>query len=226
VSSHEDPSLLLVRQDQIYRAALQKSQHKQGHSRPFKPRPSFLDLSAANMQKVIRRTILAERQASRRLAKRKDKLTREWTKTNREQNNYNRKDETSLLKQVRLDRREDWELGPLAPKRDVGDKKDTYGTVSSQRLRGPILEHKYVDEALEPFGGRYLNIVKGDRVVLLEGMDKGKIAKITNVDTKRVECTVEGLNMVCKPNFPSIFFQLVIKTNTLCGRWMLPSPNI
>jgi large subunit ribosomal protein L24 len=178
------------------------------------------------MQRVIRRTILAERQASRRLAKRKDKLTREWAKTNREQNNYNRKDETSLLKQVRKDRREDWELGPLAPRRDVGDKKDTYGTVSSQRLQGPILEHKDVDEALEPFGGRYLNIVKGDRVVLLEGRDKGKIGKITNVNTKRVECTVEGLNMVCTPDFPSIFFQLVIKANTLCCRWMLPSPNI
>jgi ribosomal protein L24 len=71
-----------------------------------------------------------------------------------------------------------------------------------------------------------LNIVKGDRVVLLEGRDKGKIGKITNVDTKRVECTVEGLNMVCKPDFPSTLFQLVIKTNILCCRWMLPSPNI
>jgi large subunit ribosomal protein L24 len=148
------------------------------------------------MQKVIRRTILAERQAARRQAKRKDKLSREWAKTNREQNNYNRKDVTSQLKQARLDRREDWELGPLAPRRDVGDKKESYGTVSTQRLRGPILEHKDADDALKPFGGRYLNIVKDDRVVLLEGRDKGKIGKITNVDTKRVECTVEGLNMV------------------------------
>lgn len=195
-----------MRQAQTYREVQSSPKFKvTTQVRPLKPRSSLLYLFAATMQKVIRRTILAERQAARRLAKRKDKLHREWAKTNREQNNYNRKDEISLLKQVRKDRREDWELGPLAPKRDVGDKKDTYGTVSSQRLRGPILEKKDAEEAMKPFGGRYLNIVKGDRVVLLEGRDKGKIGKIITVNPKSVECTVEGLNMVCAPNFPSSF---------------------
>jgi large subunit ribosomal protein L24 len=144
------------------------------------------------MQKVIRRTILAENQAARRLAKRKDKKNFETAKGHREQNAFVRRDVTKEIKQRRVERREDWELGPLAPRRDVGDKKDTFGTVSTQRMRGPVLTKAVLDEV----GGRYLTLVKGDRVVLLEGRDKGKIGKIQSTDRLRAECTVEGLNMV------------------------------
>jgi large subunit ribosomal protein L24 len=151
---------------------------------------------SVNMQKVIRRTQLAEKQAARRLAKRKDKEGRTWRKTNREQTNFYKKESSTALKTARLNRREDWELGPLAPKRDVGDKKDTYGTVSTQMMRGPILEQHNRKKAREAIGGEFMNIVKGDRVVLLEGRDKGKIGTISNVDTDRCEFTVEGLNMV------------------------------
>jgi large subunit ribosomal protein L24 len=150
------------------------------------------------MQKVIRRTALAEKQAARRLAKKKDKATRDWAKSNRNQANYSRKEETSQIKQARAARREDWELGPLAPRRDVGDLKDTYGTISSHRVRGTLLHHKDVEEKLKSVGGKYMNIVAGDRVVLLEGRDKGKIGKIAATDAKRAECTVSGLNMVRK----------------------------
>jgi len=41
-----------------------------------------------------------------------------------------------------------------------------------------------------------VNIVADDRVVLLEGRDKGKIGKVVSTDPKRNECTVEGCNMV------------------------------
>lgn len=151
------------------------------------------------MQKVIRRTLFAEKQAARRLAKRKDKSTREWAKTAREQTNYVRKQDTAQIKTARLARQEDWELGPLAPKRDVGNSKDTYGTVTSQRTRPQPLDYRKRDEILKSVGGRYLNIVKGDRVVLLEGRDKGKIGKITATDPRRGTCTIEGLNMVRFP---------------------------
>jgi large subunit ribosomal protein L24 len=157
------------------------------------------------MQKVIRRTVLAEKQAARRLERRKDKDNRTWRKTNREQNLYSRKESTTALKAARFNRREDWELGPLAPRRDVGDMKDRYGTVSTQALRGPILENDARKKARELIGGKYMNIVKGDRVVLLEGRDKGKIGKITQVDTDRCEFTVEGLNMVTLLSNPNCF---------------------
>lgn len=148
------------------------------------------------MQKVIRRTAMAERQAARRLAKRKDKAQREWAKSNREQVNFARKDEVAQIKKAKLVRREDYELGPLAPRRDVGDAKETYGTILGQRIRGQPLDYRKIEKVLEPFGGKYLNIVAGDRVVLIEGRDKGKIGKVSKIDAKNGELTVEGLNMV------------------------------
>lgn len=104
-----------------------------------------------------------------------------------------------MIKAARLNRREDYELGPLAPRRDVGTKRDKFGTVSTQMLRGPILEKGQREKAKEFIGGNTMNIVKGDRVVLLEGKDKGKIGMITEVDVLRAEFTVEGLNMVWSP---------------------------
>lgn len=148
------------------------------------------------MQKVIRRTVLAEKQAARRTAKRKEKAAREWSKNRREQASFSRKDETDHIKQARLARREDWELGPLAPRRDVGDLRNTYGTISGQRLRGQELTRDEQEEMLRPVGGKYLNIVKGDRVVILEGRDKGKIGDVAETDWKTGQCTIQGLNMV------------------------------
>jgi large subunit ribosomal protein L24 len=147
------------------------------------------------MQKVIRRSALAKAQAVRRLARRKERDIRITNRSKREQENYVKKEVATDIKAARLARREDWELGPLAPKRDVGLKKDTYGTISTMRLRGKELT---LDERLKlnPDGGRYPTIVAGDRVVLLQGRDKGKIGKVAALDAARQEVTVEGLNMV------------------------------
>lgn len=148
------------------------------------------------MQKVLRRTLLAEKQAARRSARTKEQDYKIWRKTNREQTQFQNKERTNLIKAARLNRREDYELGPLAPRRDVGTKRDKFGTVSTQMLRGPILEKGQREKAKEFIGGNTMNIVKGDRVVLLEGKDKGKIGMITEVDVLRAEFTVEGLNMI------------------------------
>ncbi|KAI9054195.1 hypothetical protein LZ554_001366 [Drepanopeziza brunnea f. sp. 'monogermtubi'] len=148
------------------------------------------------MQKVFKHTIMAEKQAARRLAKKKDKFKRDAWRTNREQNQVHRKDEINTLKAARFTRREDYELGPLAPRRDVGDKKDSYGTVDMQRMQGRTLYGKEKWDILNFWGGKRLNLAKQDRVVLLEGRDKGKIGKVTEIDMIRAECTVEGLNMM------------------------------
>jgi large subunit ribosomal protein L24 len=147
------------------------------------------------MQKVIRRTVLAEAQAARRLGRRKDRFDREKAKLKRESVNFRDRNESADIKTARKTRREDWDLGPLAPRRDVGRYKDTYGTLDPMRIRGEVLT---LQERLQvnPEGGRYANIVMDDRVVLLEGRDKGKIGKVIEVDSQRQEITVERLNLI------------------------------
>lgn len=149
------------------------------------------------MQKIFRRTLLAERQAERRLAKRKEKNVKTWLKNNNEQTAYMKKQESLLKKTARVWRREDYELGSLAPKRDVGALKASYGTFDPQISQGPILYRPDMEDKLAPWGGKYLNLRERDRVVLLEGHDKGKVGKISKIDRSRAEVTVEGLNMVC-----------------------------
>lgn len=149
------------------------------------------------MQALLRRTQMAERQAARRLARRKDKYNFQMRQNQRQQDQWVKRDISKDIKNARRVRREDYELGPLAPKRDVGSLKDTYGTIHTNRLHGPILQP---EERLKvnPSGGKYGNIVDDDRVVLLEGNDKGKIGKVMRVDRQRQEVTVEGLNLVCR----------------------------
>jgi large subunit ribosomal protein L24 len=156
------------------------------------------------MQKVIKRTVLAERQAARRLKRRREKNSRNDAKTNREQNNLGRAIEVSQLKQARLNRREDYELGPLAPRRDVGDWTDKWGTIDPHRSRGQELSDREKKKIWEPWGGKFPNIVVGDRVVLLEGRDKGKIGTIEVIDKDRAEVKVKGLNLVRTPPQTSI----------------------
>ena len=87
-------------------------------------------------------------------------------------------------------------MGALKPKRDVGDWKDKFGTMDYQNVQGLDVYKPDLLKKLEPFGGRYLNIRKGDRVVILEGHDKGKIGILSNIDVRKAKVTVEGLNRV------------------------------
>ena len=80
-------------------------------------------------------------------------------------------------------------MGPLAPKRDVGDYKHLYGTINARRLRNP-----------EKAEGEWRDwcIVPGDRVVVVEEghRDRGKIGTVREVRHRAEECTVEKLNQV------------------------------
>lgn len=149
------------------------------------------------MQKVIRRTMLAERQAARRNAKRDDIQYRQRRKNDLEQARFHRRQEVKGFKAAKLALREDWELGPLAPKRDVGDQAEIYGTIDSSIMKRPVLPMKERLEQLKFVGGRgYSLIGKGDRVAILHGREKGKIGKIMEMDKERGECKIEGMNMV------------------------------
>ena len=140
------------------------------------------------MQKVLRRTALAKAQAVRKATRRAEKNESIRISIQRQQNATVLKQVSQDIRNARKARREDWDLGPLAPKRDVGEGRETYGTMDQRRIRGlpkPREERT-----------RFWNIVPGDRVVLLEGRDKGKIGEVKRLDGKTEEVVVEGLNMV------------------------------
>ncbi|TGO67765.1 hypothetical protein BOTNAR_0036g00420 [Botryotinia narcissicola] len=149
------------------------------------------------MQKVIRRTILAEKQAARRLARRQRKnelyafalwqdRMKQWGAEN-----------LRRMKENKVVRREDWELNELAPKRDVGSQAETYGAIQAHFTEVPVARRKEILEILDLWGGKkHLNITAGDRVVVISGRDKGKIGKVEKVDKQRAEVTCDGLNMI------------------------------
>ncbi|TQN72309.1 hypothetical protein CSHISOI_03166 [Colletotrichum shisoi] len=133
------------------------------------------------MQKLIKRTAQAEKQVARRMKKRsRSEIGSEKAQRFRDQRNQL----TELnqdVKNARLARNEKWTLGPLAPRRDFFD---SYGAFETNRQgRSTPLKPEEVEARCAWAGGcQYLNIAVNDRVVLLEGPDKGKIDRIASIN--------------------------------------------
>jgi hypothetical protein len=91
------------------------------------------------MQKVLRINILARNKAARKTRRQglKD-LKQEWYDHDQREI-LHRRAELDQVRAERIARREDWMLGPLAPKRDVGLKQGVYGTIDHVQLKGPEL---------------------------------------------------------------------------------------
>ncbi|KAK7748037.1 hypothetical protein SLS53_001289 [Cytospora paraplurivora] len=148
------------------------------------------------MQKLLRRTAQAERQVIRRSTK-KGKMA----KNAEQRDDFNRrmsatKGSHKALKDAARRRREDWEMGPLAPQRDtpLRDSTDAYfGTLSLRRNLGDSFPEKQLDLACRWAGGRKTFCVKaGDRVAIMEGPDKGKIGTVKFLNEEQGTVALEG----------------------------------
>lgn len=91
------------------------------------------------------------------------------------------------IKTTRKNRKEDYDLGPLAPRRDIGKDAETYGTVDSIRFQRVTVPK---------WKRRWCGFEVGDRVVLLKGRDKGKIGVVDEKDEESETVRVKDLNMV------------------------------
>ncbi|KAI4207188.1 MAG: hypothetical protein LQ346_000682 [Caloplaca aetnensis] len=135
------------------------------------------------MQKLLKRTAQVEKQAARR-----NRIRR---KNNASDNKriflYQQKMAHLAHKENRNSARqatkEDWNLGPLAPRRDVGDKAETYGTVHFRMLQ-PINK--------PPGRWKSWGIREGDRVCVVgpKEREKGKIGVVGEVTEKAESCKV------------------------------------
>ncbi|MCJ1287003.1 hypothetical protein MMC26_006350 [Xylographa opegraphella] len=123
------------------------------------------------MQKLLRRTALVKRQAAKKAVARQGKSDSDDRKLRLNEQKIINISVRHDTRAARLVRREDWLLGPLAPKRDVGSAKETYGTLDARRLQS-------VDKAKHQI--KDWGIVEGDRVVVVQDghREKGNIGKV------------------------------------------------
>ncbi|KAF2142298.1 uncharacterized protein K452DRAFT_350730 [Aplosporella prunicola CBS 121167] len=139
------------------------------------------------MQKVLQRTAMAKRQAARkaRIAEEADRAVKR--RMERRENQQIEALVRQSVKQERAWRREDYELGPLKPRRDVGDNYGLWGTVDPQRLQ-PVKTDPNTRLKFAPFA-------PGDRVAIMRGRDTGKIGEVRDVDDEAQAVHVKGLNL-------------------------------
>ncbi|KAF2085946.1 hypothetical protein K490DRAFT_74818 [Saccharata proteae CBS 121410] len=179
------------------------------------------------MKRLMARTNAAKAHAAKRAAARKEKdaiYERREYLAGKVQQERARLD---WLKDARKRRQEDYMLGPLAPRRDVGDMMERWGTIPEQ-----LAQRVEVPEADLP---KYFPYVAGDRVCLIEGYDKGKIGVVHSVYEESMSIIVEGLRQTeafIEPNIrkvegskePTRRINLPIPISDVRLVWSLTSP--
>lgn len=142
------------------------------------------------MQKVLQRTAMAKKQAQRKVDLFSKKVAKAELKEFRKEVFAMKKYQNGYKKEARIARREDWELGPLAPRRDVGDKAESYGSVTVNTIMFPDMPPSLLKQQKK----HHMKI--GDRVVILKGLDKGKIGIIREFKEDANAAFIEGLRLV------------------------------
>lgn len=156
------------------------------------------------MQKLAKRAAQAQRQAARRAKQRLEQQNVEQRFRGRQMLRTAVAEMRQNLEEARRARREDWELGPLSPKRDLGFNK--YGLLK-QTLRQdwaangmPRPRPEIVERRCAWAGGsKMLNLAPQDRVVILDGPDRGKIDRIKSVNAEAGYVTLENHHRVNPP---------------------------
>ncbi|KAM4066864.1 KOW domain-containing protein [Hirsutella rhossiliensis] len=139
------------------------------------------------MQKLAKRTAQAHHQATRRAQQMLERQAVDDRRRIRQSVKAATDELRKNIKDARRARREDWELGPLAPKRDLGF--NNYGVLKEttrldwtqggmQRVQPTVLEKRCAWAG----GSKQLNLAPGDRVIVMDGPDKGKVDSIDSVD--------------------------------------------
>jgi large subunit ribosomal protein L24 len=139
------------------------------------------------MQNIIKRT--------QRAVQRAEKRTQRKTEVNEKHAKKNYLAEVQRLRASKIGdiaaarkaRIEDWNLGPLAPNRAVGRHASRYGALTDVQMQ-PILIPKHMRR-------KHHHIVEGDRVMVMKGVEKGKIGTVMHLHKEAEMVSLDGLNM-------------------------------
>ncbi|ETS77454.1 hypothetical protein PFICI_11328 [Pestalotiopsis fici W106-1] len=148
------------------------------------------------MQKILKRVATAERVVAKRKAGRDRQAWNKERFSERDEVKYQRAQLAEDYGRAKQAIKDDWNLGANAPNVNIGERSGVHGAISEARYQTSMNLKDYQKEARCAWlgGAKNLNLVEGDRVVLLEGPDKGQIGKITNLQKEKMEVIVEGLN--------------------------------
>ncbi|KHN97749.1 KOW motif containing protein [Metarhizium album ARSEF 1941] len=149
------------------------------------------------MQKLAKRAAQAQRQATRRARQQMEREKIDHRMRNRQALRSAVSEVWQNLKDARQARKEDWEMGPLAPKRDLGF--NNYGAFR-ETARQDWTNHglhqarpQLIEKRCAWAGGAgQLNLAPQDRVVIMDGPDKGKIDRIRDVHPENGTVTLEN----------------------------------
>lgn len=142
------------------------------------------------MQKLVKRTAEAQRNAANRAKRKSLKEFQQGMSERRRENKRNTKGIATDLQRARRARSSAWDLGPIAPRRDT-DGHMSFAAMGGSRMSPQVSLKAWEIEARCHWAGgsQHLNLAVGDRVVVMQGPDKGVIDKIAklNMDTATVE---------------------------------------
>ncbi|KOS18626.1 54S ribosomal protein L40 [Escovopsis weberi] len=149
------------------------------------------------MQRLAKRAVQAQRQAARRAQQHNKQNDVDLGLRSRRALRSGVEEIRRNLKDARKARQEDWELGPLAPKRDLGFNE--YGAVAEAVRKdwtqyGVYKTHPKVLMQRTAWAGgvKQLNLAPGDRVVIQDGPDAGKIDRIKDIQPQAGTVTLEN----------------------------------
>ncbi|KAK4146486.1 uncharacterized protein C8A04DRAFT_9772 [Dichotomopilus funicola] len=160
------------------------------------------------MDKILRRVRMAERQVVRRNKRNQVQRNGQEKADRMKELSFGGKQATHERRAAVAARREDMELGPLAPDRTFShpDKFGTFwGAISGERA---LLRQKAtlaVKQARSAWAGGplYLCLAVGDRVVVTEGAYKGHIAPIETLTKENMTVTLAGNVGLINTQLPS-----------------------
>jgi large subunit ribosomal protein L24 len=157
------------------------------------------------MQKILKRVATAERVASKRKAVREKQASRLDRHDENRERVYQKSEIALDFARAKRAIKDDWNLGPIAPNISIGELGVTHGAISEARyqLSGQLRDYQKEARCAWLGGAQNLNLTIGDRVVLLDGPDKGRIGKIMDLQKQTMEVVVDGLNKVYSPLFPN-----------------------
>ncbi|KAF2399072.1 hypothetical protein EJ06DRAFT_69238 [Trichodelitschia bisporula] len=144
------------------------------------------------MLKLMARTAKAQKTA-KKLKEAQQKTTRHLKeKEARDHLRLKQKVLVENMKAARIARREDYELGPLAPNRHAGEQGEKYGTAAGQLLQYYKLPRNELERAKKRRGENEFRV--NDRVVVLRGRERGKIGTVFEVQDETMK--ILGVNHV------------------------------